>query len=172
MLPRIRKYWVPSLVIAGARFSFQDSLASTPDQKRNPWLLLESESRDGTIPAIGDANTIQYVLHLSVGQEFEVLRTSGSPVRLKLVGALRDSVLQGELMISEANFVRAFPEQEGYRFFLLDVPPDEAAMLTQLLDERLASWGFSTESTRERLAAYHKVENTYLSTFQSLGALV
>ena len=27
------------------------------------------------------------------------------------------------------------------------------------------------ESTRERLAAFHRVENTYLSTFQSLGAL-
>ena len=27
------------------------------------------------------------------------------------------------------------------------------------------------ESTAERLASYHRVENTYLSTFQSLGAL-
>ena len=27
------------------------------------------------------------------------------------------------------------------------------------------------ESSRERLAGFHRVENTYLSTFQSLGAL-
>jgi putative ABC transport system permease protein len=157
--------------IAGARFSFQDSLASTPEQKSNPWLLLESGPQEETIPAIGDANTVQYILHLSVGQEIEVRRSDGTPVRLRLVGALRDSILQGELVISEANFVRAFPEQDGYRFFLLDVPPDNAASLIQPLDERLAGWGFNTQSSRERLAAYHEVENTYLSTFQSLGAL-
>lgn len=157
--------------IAGARFSFQDSLASTPDQKRNPWLLLESESEDETIPAIGDANTIQYILHLSIGKELEVTGGDGRPVHLKLVGALRDSILQGELIISETNFMRAFPGQEGYRFFLLDVPPNDAASLIQQLDEHLAGWGFSTESTGKRLAAYHEVENTYLSTFQSLGAL-
>jgi ABC-type lipoprotein release transport system permease subunit len=157
--------------VAGARFSFQDSLAATPDQQGNPWRLLESESQDGTIPAVGDANTIQYILHLSVGQELEVRRSNGMPVRLRLVGALRDSVLQGELVISEANFMRAFPEQEGYRFFFLDVPPDQATSLMGPLDESLAVWGFHTESTRERLASYHEVENTYLSTFQSLGAL-
>jgi putative ABC transport system permease protein len=157
--------------IAGDRFAFQDSLASTPEKKNNPWLLLESKPQDGAIPAIGDANTIQYILHLSLGQEFEVRRSNGTPVRMRLVGALRDSILQGELVISEANFVGVFPEQEGYRFFLLDVPQGSAESLIQPLDEHLANWGFSTESTRERLAAYHKVENTYLSTFQSLGAL-
>jgi len=161
----------PHSFIADARFSFQDSLASTLEQESNPWLLLESESPSGTIPAIGDANTIQYILHLSVGQELEVRRSDGTPVRLQIVGALRDSILQGELVISEANFLSVFPEQEGYRFFLLDVPPDNAASVIQPLDERLSDWGFNIQSTRERLAAYHEVENTYLSTFQSLGAL-
>jgi putative ABC transport system permease protein len=157
--------------LTGARFSFQDSLASTPEQKRNPWLLLESAHPDGTIPAIGDANTIQYILHLSAGRELTVHRSDGTSARLRLVAALRDSILQGELVISEANFLHAFPDQEGYRFFLLDVPPARAASLAQPLMERLADWGFNVESSRERLAAYHKVENTYLSTFQSLGAL-
>lgn len=161
---------VPSF-IAEARFTFQDSLAISPEQKRNPWLLLESEARDGTIPAIGDANTIRYALHLEVGQVLELRRNGATPVRLRLVGALRDSVLQGELVISEANFLRAFPAQEGYRFFLLEAPPENIASLVRLLDERLDSWGFHTESTRKRLSAYHQVENTYLSTFQSLGAL-
>ena len=39
------------------------------------------------------------------------------------------------------------------------------------LQEGLADYGFAVESSRERLAAYHQVENTYLSTFQSLGTL-
>jgi putative ABC transport system permease protein len=157
--------------IASARFSFQNSLAFTLEQKNNPWQLLESAPQDEVIPAIGDANTIQYILHLSVGQELQVRGNDGRPVRLRLVGALRDSILQGELVISEANFLRIFPEQEGYQFFLLDVPTENASSLIPLLDERLANWGFNTQSSRERLAAYHEVENTYLSTFQSLGAL-
>jgi len=157
--------------LAEGRFSFQDSLASTPAQKENPWLLLESGSQDEAIPAIGDANTIQYILHLSIGQEITVRGSNGTPVRLRLVAALRNSIMQGELVISEANFLRAFPEQEGYRFFLLNAPAQSAAALVQPLMERMADWGFNVKSSRERLAAYQAVENAYLSTFQSLGAL-
>ncbi|MBP1595709.1 MAG: FtsX-like permease family protein [Acidobacteria bacterium] len=160
----------PSFV-ADPRFSFQDSMASTPAQKQNPWLLLESEAEDGAVPAIGDANTIRYILHRSLGEEIAVLGYSDVPVRLRLVAALRDSLFQGELLISEANFLRAFPDQEGFRFFLLDVPPAGSDPAASALETQLASWGFSIESSRERLAAYHRVENTYLSTFQSLGAL-
>ena len=35
----------------------------------------------------------------------------------------------------------------------------------------MAHLGTNIESSSERLAAYHRVENTYLSTFQSLGVL-
>ncbi len=161
----------PHRFLADARFSFQDSEAATSEEKANPWLLLESGRQDGAIPAIGDADTIQYSLHLGLGREIELRRGAGAPVRLRLVGALRDSIFQGELLISEENFLRAFPEREGFRYFLLDTPPEGAAALTRVLEERLADWGFAAESTRHRLAAYHTVENTYLSTFQSLGAL-
>src|SRR6185503_8595985 len=34
-----------------------------------------------------------------------------------------------------------------------------------------SSYGFDATNTEEKLAAYHAVENTYLSTFQTLGAL-
>jgi putative ABC transport system permease protein len=157
--------------LADARFSFQDSLAVTEEQKRNPWLLLESVLPDGAIPAIGDANTVQYILHLALGGELTVQGSGGKGVRLRIVAMLRDSTLQGELTISEGNFLRAFPSQEGFRFFLLEAPPDEAASLVQPLMERLGDWGFKVETSGERLAAYHRVENTYLSTFQLLGAL-
>ena len=157
--------------LAAGRFSFQDSLAATPEQRRNPWLLLESGNEDGAIPVIGDANTIQYILHLGLGRELTVRGDGGKPARLRIVAALRDSVLQGELVISEADFLRIFPSQEGYRFFLLEAPGAESAAMAQRLMERLGNWGFSVESAHERLGAYHRVENTYLSTFQSLGAL-
>ena len=161
----------PRSFLSAGRFVFQDSLAAAPEQKRNPWLLLESSTDGGAIPAIADANTIQYILHLSVGSELTVPGIKGNPVRLRLVASLRDSIFQGELLISEANFLRAFPDYEGYRFFLLDAPERSAESLMQPLKQALAYWGIRLESSRERLRAYRQVENTYLSTFQSLGAL-
>jgi putative ABC transport system permease protein len=97
--------------------------------------------------------------------------TGGTPVRLRLVGILRDSMLQGELIVADTQFLRVFPEVEGFRFFLLEAPGAAAASLTGSLQDRLADWGFAVERSSEVLAAYHRVENTYLSTFQSLGAL-
>jgi ABC-type antimicrobial peptide transport system permease subunit len=43
--------------------------------------------------------------------------------------------------------------------------------VSDALTDRLGDAGLRVQSSRERLAAYHKVENTYLSTFQSLGTL-
>jgi ABC-type lipoprotein release transport system permease subunit len=160
----------PHGFVAAGRFAFAETTATNAEQTRNPWLLLESAQPDGAIPAIGDANTIEYSLHLAVGQEL-IVRGNDGAIRLRLVGALRDSMLQGELIISEANFVRAFPRQEGYRFFLVEAPAGRAAALVDPLTERLADWNVRIESSSQRLSAYHRVENTYLSTFQSLGAL-
>ncbi|HTY62644.1 MAG TPA: ABC transporter permease [Acidobacteriota bacterium] len=153
------------------RFSFQNSLASTPEQRKNPWLLLDAFGQKPFIPAIADANTLQYILHIPLGNELVIRDQKGKPVRLRFVAALRDSVFQGKLIISEADFLRAFPEQEGHRLFLLDMSPSSAPALTPLLQEGLSDYGFAVESTQQRLAAYHRVENTYLSTFQSLGTL-
>ena len=60
-------------------------MASSAEERRNPWLLLESQPGDGTIPAIGDANTIQYILHRTMGDELTVRGSSGQMVRLRLV---------------------------------------------------------------------------------------
>jgi hypothetical protein len=117
---------------------------------------------DGTVPAAVDANTLQYVLHRKTGDVIEV-----GGVRLKIVEALPDSVFQSELMIPEEDFQRAWPEEGGYRVFLLDAPTGSEAAF----ESALADYGFDVTTTAERRAAYHRVENTYLSTFQSLGSL-
>jgi hypothetical protein len=153
-----------------SRFSFQSSLAVTPEQKKNPWLLLDSKN-DAFIPAIADANTLQYMLHLSIGSELLFPGSTGSPVRLKFVAALNDSLFQGKILIAESRFLQAFPDQEGYRFFLIETPGFDGSAMIPSLQESLADWGLSVQSTYERLAALHRVENTYLSTFQSLGVL-
>jgi hypothetical protein len=152
------------------RFAFQTSLAQTGDEAANPWLLLDHELEEGVVPVIADANSISYVLHKKVGDDFVLTRTE-EPVRLRIVGALADSIFQSELVMSEKNFLRLFPDQEGYRYFLIDTAEPDTSTLAAALENQLSGFGFDVVSTSERLANFHRVENTYLSTFQMLGGL-
>ena len=153
------------------RFAFAGSLAETAEERANPWLLLGRTGPEGSIPVIGDANSMAYALHRKLGEQLVLERPGASPVRLWFVAALRDSVFQGELLMAESHFLRAFPEQDGYRFFLLETPPELATHVAGLLESRLGDLGFDVQPTAERLAGFHRVENTYLSTFQTLGGL-
>jgi ABC-type antimicrobial peptide transport system permease subunit len=158
-------------LVESGRFAFAGTLAESQQEKDNPWLLLDTEQKDDAIPVIGDANSMTYVLHLKLGEDLLLERGGEEPLRLRLVGMLKDSVFQGELLMSERNFLRVFPNQEGFRFFLLESPPDETESVTETLERRLADFGFDVVGTADRLAGFHRVENTYLSTFQTLGGL-
>ncbi len=159
----------PSAFLDLGRFSFSSSLAS--EDQDNPWRLLEADPEDSAIPAIADATSMAYSLHTGLGEEIVLNRAEGEPVRLKLVGALSDSVLQGEIVISERNFLKLFPKQQGYRYFLIETPDRKDGDWVERLERSLSDYGFDATSTADRLASFHRVENTYLSTFQSLGAL-
>ncbi len=157
----------PASFLDDNRFTFQSSIDSN---ETNPWLLLNREFPDGAIPVITDANSLTYVLHLKVGEDL-IVDHGAQPLRLRIVGALSDSIFQSELLMSDKNFVRLFPAEQGYRFFLLDTQQAQAAEVASVLEERLSDFGFDAQSTQERLASFHRVENTYLSTFQLLGGL-
>jgi ABC-type antimicrobial peptide transport system permease subunit len=158
----------PQSFINDNRFTFQSSLANTTEEKNNPWLLLDHQFEDGAVPVIGDANSLTYVLHLGVGNDLVVDGANG-PLKLRVVAALSDSIFQSELLMSEKNFLRLFPAEEGHRMFLIDAPNSQAVSTT--LEDRLSDFGFDVVATDERLANFHRVENTYLSTFQMLGGL-
>ena len=157
--------------IAEGRFAFGATAAETPEEEANPWLLLDREFEDGAVPAIADATSLAYALHLSIGDDFVLHRESGNPVHLRIVAALADSVFQRELLIGERQFERLFPGHDGYRFFLIDAPPERATAAAAALEDRLADYGVDAVSSAARLDAFHQVENTYLATFQTLGGL-
>jgi putative ABC transport system permease protein len=125
------------------------------------WIGLDPQN-DGTISAAVDANTLQYVLHRKIGDTLKV-----GEARLRIVKALRDSVFQSEIIVSDADFQKAFPEEQGFRVFLIDAPQGSDAQI----ETALADYGLDVTSVAGRLESFHRVENTYLSTFQSLGAL-
>ena len=160
-----------STFFAEPRFSFASSMASTPEESANPWRLLNRTFDDGAIPAIADQTTLMYVLHLGVGDDFVFTPEGHGEVRLRIVGALADSVLQSELIIGEQAFVRLFPRHEGYRVWMIETPANNTADVTTYFEDRLSDYGLDVTGTEERWASYHQVENTYLATFQALGSL-
>jgi ABC-type lipoprotein release transport system permease subunit len=155
---------VPASFAGLGRFRFQAPATG------NPWLLLDADA-DDAIPAFADATTAQYILKKSLGEVIEVPDERGDPVRFRLVGLLSDSIFQSQLLVSEAQFLRQYPNHEGYQYFLIDAPPERAAAVQRLMTDTLAERGFSATPTVRRLEAYWAVENTYLSTFQALGGL-
>lgn len=156
----------PETFLREKRFRFASSTGASQQTRDNPWLLLEAQMTKGVIPAIVDQNSMTYVLHKKLGDEVTIVPEGGEPVRLRLVAALTGSLFQSELLISEKNFLRIFPAIGGYRVFLIDGPADQEGMI----EEALADYGFDAQPAAARLAGYFRVENTYLSTFQALGA--
>jgi len=159
----------PSFVAQG-RFTFHDSLAIEPADVANPWRLLERPLPDGAIPAIADASSLAYVLHRAIGQDL-VIDTGGTPITLHFVAALRDSMFQSEVIVSEASFLQLFGDQPGYRALLIDLPAGREAEVSDRLESTLEDHGLDAVSTVARLEEYHRVENTYIATFQMLGGL-
>lgn len=157
------------------RFSFGATLASSDEERANPWLLLRRAADGGAVPVIADATSLQYVLHLGVGDTMSIDVGAEEPLILQFVAALSDSVLQGQLVMAEEHFMRLFPVQQGYRFFLIDADGvqtrEDADEVAAVLEKELAPFGFDAVTAAERLDAFHQVENTYLSTFQALGGL-
>jgi ABC-type antimicrobial peptide transport system permease subunit len=157
--------------IESGRFVFQRALSAGAAEAANPWLLLNRPlGGDDVVPVIADANSMTYVLHKSLGEDI-ALDVAGRSVRLRLVAALDDSIFQGELLMSETNFVKLFPDQPGYQFLLVEAPPARVAEVGATIENLASDLGAAVVRTDTRLAEFHTVENTYLSTFQALGGL-
>ncbi len=147
------------------RFKFADTRMS------DPWALLSAKESGGEIPVLGDMNTLQYSLHKGIRSTIEVEDSNRRKQALMVRGMLDGSVFQGVLLMSEENLLRLFPDTSGYRYFLIEVDPAVASQVTTLLETDLADAGFDAERVADRLANFLSVQNTYLSTFQTLGGL-
>lgn len=151
-------------------FQFASTIANDDAAKTNPWKLLESDPGDRAIPVIGDESAVLWQLHSGLGKDLHIADERGEQVTLRFVALLRGSALQDELVISEANFKKLFPTIEGYRFFLL-APDGSPELATTTLEADLSRFGFDVATTASRLQRYLAVQNTYLSTFQTLGGI-
>jgi ABC-type antimicrobial peptide transport system permease subunit len=90
-------------------------------------------------------------------------------VTFRIVGFLKDSVFQSELVIGDAAFRKAFPRTEGFSYFLIDCQTQDANKVADLYAIGLRAHGLETTPSADRVSSYLAVQNTYLSTFQLLG---
>jgi hypothetical protein len=135
-----------------------------------PWTLLDQDFGPGVVPVIGDAASVQWILHLGLGDEMVVEDELGGPLSLVIVGTLTGSIFGSELLISEENLLAYFPSQSGYSAFLVDTTAGADATAAAL-ESGLGPFGFDARRTEQILADFLAVQNTYLSTFQLLGGL-
>ena len=152
-------------------FAWGGTIAESGAEVKNPWRLLEQEYGDGVVPVLIDKNTANYSLKIfAPGGDYVVRFDSGEKVTFRVVGFLSNTILQGSLLISEKHFVNTFPYLGGSRYFLID-DQDGGDQAIGVLESQLGDEGFDARSATDLLAGFMSVQNTYLSTFQSLGAL-
>ena len=132
------------------------------------WEVL-AETEGNGVPAIVDMNTGMWMLHVKVGDVIDYPDESGGTFKIRIAGFLANSVLQGDLIISEKQFVKHFPSASGYNVFLIDSAHPKATAAA--LDFALKDYGLELTSATRRLAEFSQVQNTYLDIFQALGGL-
>ncbi len=112
-----------------------------------------------------------WALHKKIGETVTYTDERGQEFRVRLAGAVANSILQGSLLISEPAFTRHFPGEAGHRMFLIDAPAKEAAGDAAELSRALRDRGLELTAAAERLNAFNAVQNTYLTIFQVVGGL-
>jgi putative ABC transport system permease protein len=155
----------PEALDRRAAFSFSQTLS------QNKWAALNNPSSPEEIPAIGDANSIKWALGKNVGDTLDYIDEQGRPFKIRIVGAVANSILQGSLIIAERAFVERFPGEGGYRMFLVDAPSNSVSEVSATLGRALQDVGLELTPAAKRLAQFNAVQNTYLNTFQVLGGL-
>ena len=158
-------------MIARGGFTFSATLAESETERRNPWTLLQRQFSDQAIPVIADEAAALWQLHLGLGDDLPITDERGRTRALRIVALLRGSFLQDGLIVSEDNITSMFPANAGCAYFLIETPFEDAPAVERLLERELSSFGFAAASPRRHLAELFAIQNTYLSTFQTLGGL-
>jgi ABC-type antimicrobial peptide transport system permease subunit len=141
-------------------FSFTD--------EKIDWNILNEKYKDESIiPAVADASSIKWIMKKSLGDYLYYYGTGGKLWKVKLVAALKNSVFQGNIIISEKSFIKMFPELNGNRVLLLKkiLKKEETEL------EELFEYGASVELATDRIQKFNSLQNTYLMIFFQLGLL-
>jgi ABC-type antimicrobial peptide transport system permease subunit len=125
-----------------------------------------------TVPGVADQATAEWGLGKGLGDVIDYTDGRGKVSHVRLVALLAGSVLQGKVIVNESDFLAMYPDAAGYKFFLVDVKSGMSAdKVAAHLTRQLEARGLALEPVSERLAAFEKVQNTYIGIFTILGGL-
>ncbi len=155
----------------GFRFTGHAPLPSSSSSDANPWQLL-GRTGDGPIPAILDDATARWALKLGgVGARFTLPDDEGNPIPFEIVGLLEPGILQGWVIVGEADFQTIFPTRSGAAMALIDAGEEPPAAVDRAASAAWVDAGVTIQPTLERLRSLSAVQNTFLAAFQALGTL-
>ena len=167
----------PEPLIADKAFRFASVLAPLNDTRtknKSNWDILNTETPHNTVPVIGDKASVMWAMKKKLGDFIDYTAENGQPLKLQVVGLLENSTLQGNLIMSESNFIKYFPSTSGYQIFLVNssvlskiAETEMISAVTRALEQR----GMEFMSSDKKLAEYTRVQNTYISIFSALGGL-
>jgi putative ABC transport system permease protein len=163
----------PILSISEGTLDGRFTFASLADQKQlaEPWKILGEELPNGAIPAVADQTVIQWGLGLKTGDTLRYNNEQGDTINIVLMGGLANSVFQGNILISEKQFMKHWPSVSGTHVFLVsanrtDIEPIQSEFMRAFRD-----YGTDIKLADHKLAEFNAIENTYLSIFLVMGAL-
>src|SRR4029434_4695010 len=131
-------------------------------------LLTSAATNQIEIPAIGDANSIQWAMHKKVGDTIDYVDERGQPFKVRIVGAVANSILQGSLIIDETEFVKRFPGEAGYRMFLIDAPSNSVSQISATLSRAMQDVGLELTPAAQRLPPVHPWRHTECGPVQGV----
>ena len=151
------------------RTSFKFNSGTKDLDPEHPWLSLTRKLQDNVIPAFADQTVIQWSLGKKMGDTLIYKDEAGALLKLRLIGGLENSVFQGNVIISEDYFTKAFPSVSGANLFLVQARLNPEAK--KEFEDGWRHYGAEITSAADRLLSFDTIENTYLNIFLMLGSL-
>jgi len=143
--------------------------SATTEASENPWKLLDSSNP--FVNAFVEKNTVEWMIHSGLGRDYKIQDASGKDELLKFAGLFQGSVFQSEILIGESQFLKFYPQQQGYQYFLIDADSKDLSEIEEAFKIGLSDYGAKVSKTKDLIERFASVENAYLSMFQGLGTI-
>ena len=123
------------------------------------------------MPVIADANSMTYVLHKALGDDI-VIDRGGRPRAAAPGGGAGRQHLPGRAADVGGEFpARCFPSRRAIGSCWSTPPAERAAAVAAAIERAAGDLGADAVLDGRAAGGVPRVENTYLSTFQTLGGL-
>lgn len=150
------------------RFSF-NTLLTLVSEHEDPWYILNA-AKGNLVPAVVDQTVIQWGLGKKIGDTLTYINAHGEELLILIAGGLSNSIFQGNIIISAANFKKHFPSANATDFLLVEAPHESAQRLREDLEFIFRDYGWQIRETQHVLSEFNTVQNTYLQIFFVMGA--